>query len=294
MPEGSLPEELIHDILQYCILVHSETFLDPANNRAFFRREGAPASPLTGKQLLLVSQRWRRIGTPLMYTSLWLSKAFHTLSVVDLFKSRPSLAEHVVDFRLDGGFIPQLLDLVSLACNVRNVHISWNLDALDDTSTLRKVFLCLRPHTLYLGHQRSIEVQRQSDTLSTQINSLIAGEWSSLVRPASSPYVPCDADRSVQRYVHLAYWYQLTAGTARALQDAPSLEAICIHCEDIDNWSWSRDLLTFLDNPSLRTIYTRSTFSAEFTRKNLLEHGVRKVIVDRLTFVRHAIEWGEL
>lgn len=275
MSEDSLPEELIHDILAYCILVSSQTFLDPANSRAFFHRDGAPPSPLAGKQLLLVSQRWRRIGAPLLYTSLWLSRAFHTLSVVDLFKSRPSLAEHVVDLRLDGGFIPQLLDLVSLASNIRNVHLSWNLDALDDTTTLRKVLLCLRPHTLYLGHQRSIEVRRQSDTLSTQVDSLIAGEWSSL------------------RYVHLAYWYQLTAGTARALQGAPSLEAICIHCEDLENWSWSRDLLAFFDNPSLHAIYTRSTFSPDFTRKNLLEHGVRKAVVDRLSFVRHAIEWGE-
>lgn len=183
MNEESLPEELIYDILRSCIVASPETFLDPANSRAFFRRPDAPPSPIGSSHLLLVSKRWRRIGTPLLYTSLWLSKAFHTLTVADLFQSYPSLAERVIDLRLEGGFVPQILDLIRLAPNIRNVYLSWHLDKLDDTTSLHKALRCLQPKTLYLGHQREdVGLRQQSAALSTLVDSLVSEGWQSLVR----------------------------------------------------------------------------------------------------------------
>ncbi|KIP03361.1 hypothetical protein PHLGIDRAFT_243934 [Phlebiopsis gigantea 11061_1 CR5-6] len=183
-----LPEELVHDVLRYCILASPDTFLDPANDRSSFLQPEAPPSPLGRTPVLLVSKRWRRIATPLLFTSLWLSESAHTRTVARLFQENPHLGKCVLDLRLEGGYDDELCELVKHTPNAKNVFLSWNIGPVDELSGLLTALPSLSPESLYLGYQRYSGIYRwRSDELVALLEECIAQKWPSLVRRPPSP-----------------------------------------------------------------------------------------------------------
>ena len=182
MPAQALPEELVHEILRYCILASPDTFLDPANEKSYFLQVEAPPSPLGCTNILLVSKRWLRIATPLLFTSLWLSESSHTRSVARLFQENPHLGECVVNLRLEGGYMEELCELVKSTPNVKNVFLSWNVGPSQDVSGLLKALPLLSPESLYLGYQGHSGLdRRKSAEIVALLEDCIAHKWLSLV-----------------------------------------------------------------------------------------------------------------
>lgn len=295
MSEDILPEELIQEILSQSILADPESFLDPANHRAFLSQSDAPSNPLRSAHLLHVSKRWARIGTPLMYSSLWLSKPAHTATVLRLFRADPSLGTRVRDLRLEQGFGPELAELVQLMPNVRNMSIAWNLAESDDIAGLLLALPSLSPKKLYLGPHVIVDrfARRDNDQLAGLVDRCIAEVWKDLVRDNELCWFPlvtyiC----AIQTAIHMSYWYGITRSCTEALRKAPSLAEISVHVEDVYRWSWSVDLLAFLDNETLKTVFCRSDEDAATASKSILKKGVAKRIVDRMTFMWHASEYG--
>lgn len=101
--------------------------------------------------------------------------------------------------------------------------------------------------------------------------------------------VPATCASSAQEYVYLDHWYPLLRETAGALESAPALKVLSLYFEDVYDWSWSPDRLRFLDNQSLKMIYSRSADSPERARGQLEKDGVKKRIIDKLTFIREDV-----
>lgn len=188
MSDQILPEELIYEILKHAIQASPDVFLNPSHDRAFFRRPDAPPSPITSSHLLLVSKAWLRIGTPLLYTSLWISNDAHTETLLRLFAETPSFGARVQDLRLDEGFGKELYGLVQYMPNVHNVHLSWTVDHRFSMEGLRMVMPVLKPKRLWLGPHdlvdRGREERQEAIGLIGLLATCIEEKWASLVRPS--------------------------------------------------------------------------------------------------------------
>lgn len=183
MSEATLPEELINEILKHAIQAHPDTFLDPSHDRALFHRPDTPSSPLGGSHLLLVSKRWLRIGTPLLYTSLWLSADAHTHTLLRIFEENPALGALVRDLRLDGGFGSELHGVVLYTPNVRNVYLSWSIGQGHSMVGLWNAMPVLRPRKLWLGpHGDVMKEGHEAAGLTSLLATCIGGSWDTLVR----------------------------------------------------------------------------------------------------------------
>ncbi|EKM59992.1 uncharacterized protein PHACADRAFT_250828 [Phanerochaete carnosa HHB-10118-sp] len=201
MSEATLPEELVNEILKHAIQAHPDTFLGPSRDRASFHRPNAPPSPLGSSHLLLVSKRWLRIGTPLLYTSLWISADAHTQTLLHIFRGNPALGALVLDLRLDGGFGSELHDVVLSMPNVRNVYLSWGLGQGHSMVGLWDTMSVLRPIKLWLGpHGDVMKEGLEAAGLTSLLAACISGRWNSLVRasrlapgsakPTGPPFLP--------------------------------------------------------------------------------------------------------
>ncbi|GJE91924.1 hypothetical protein PsYK624_080760 [Phanerochaete sordida] len=97
-----LPEEILRDILAYDLRVPHAEFL-------FYRdwHGDPPALPRPACHLL-VSKRWLRVGTPLLYECMRLKKPEHTAAIAQLFRAHPHVGAAVRCLRLEGGFGKEL------------------------------------------------------------------------------------------------------------------------------------------------------------------------------------------
>ena len=97
MSEATLPEELLKEILKYHFSVSEEMFFwfphtHPGRwqeRYQTFRRK--LAHPPSG--LLLVSKRWLRIGTPLLYSDVVILEQKHTKAISQLLTANPALGK---------------------------------------------------------------------------------------------------------------------------------------------------------------------------------------------------------
>lgn len=88
---NKLPEELLHEVLTYILDVSWTTHW-------LLNRKTGLSTHRTGPQprdVLLVCKKWRRIGTPLLYQSLYLMKDEHINRVAAVIKGTPSLAKAI-------------------------------------------------------------------------------------------------------------------------------------------------------------------------------------------------------
>lgn len=127
MSDSRLPEELLRDILALllCPTVRSFTAFpqvgwdsrksDPA--RAI-QDDSEPAS----SDLLLASKSCLRVGTPLLYTSLYLSNAVHTNTVAQLLKTNPHIGKAIRHLRLDGGMGRDRYTIIKHAPRIHTIH----------------------------------------------------------------------------------------------------------------------------------------------------------------------------
>lgn len=237
-------------------------------DRAFFHTPDAPPSPLGSRHLLLVCKRWLRIGIPLLYVSLWLSSDAHTHTLLRVLAAHPELGASVRDLRLDGGFVPELHDVVLRMPNVRNVHLSWVAGRGCSTAGLWDAMPALRPRRLWLGPHDYVEGGwGEVSGLMGLLGMCLSEKWDTL------------------EFVYLVHWYPMLRGMAEALRCAPALKYLSIHAEDVYNWSWSADSLSFLDRDGLQTVWCRSPDDRKNTEQFLEKGGVNKRIMDMLTIV---------
>ena len=199
-----LPEEILSQILRYAIVPDPDTFLDPAHDRAYFHTPQSPASseavkpssPLGGVHLLLVSKRWLRIGTPLLFVSLWLSTSAHTTSVAHMLAVNPTLGASVRDLRLEGGFGEGLDMIVHHAPNLKHVHLGYMLQAWDPIEGLLAVLPKINVRRFYVGHMNyngsgGPRAGKKHLSVSKLLDTAIAKTWTQLVYLSlSSSYSP--------------------------------------------------------------------------------------------------------
>lgn len=163
---GSLPEELLREILSYILVKPTEKFFlaNYIRQGDVKSREIAPYS-----SVLLVCKQWHRIGTPILYTSLSLSRTKHAQSVLKVFRETPRLGSAVENLRLCGGFGPALASLVTQTPKVEALYVNSRVASIASIVGIRRALAILKPRTLFIHSPRD----KIYSTKQTQIDALL-------------------------------------------------------------------------------------------------------------------------
>lgn len=146
MSERDLPEELLHEVLSLCLTVDPTDFfqvpkIGVQNDESSSKRNiGIP----------LVSRRWRRIGTPLLYSSLRITEASHAETVAQLLLRDPGLGCAVRNLRIGDGVEDRLHDVAKSTPNVQRLYIALDHTSNDAAKSFAQALPLLRPRELYL------------------------------------------------------------------------------------------------------------------------------------------------
>lgn len=183
MSEASLPEELLRDILSILLSVHEDHFCAwPTFDRPRWKtppnRHIRRTSDDSG--ILLVSKRWRRIGTPLLYEKLYLWDTKGTKTVAQVIKSDPGLGKTVRYLRLEGGMGRDLHTIIKHAPNIHTLWITPCVRASEGISGLKKSLTLLNPRKLYV-----FAMQSRSNKAAVEAEQLLLScieiSWTTLV-----------------------------------------------------------------------------------------------------------------
>lgn len=181
MPISELPEELFDLVLRECLAPPLDSFF------LFPLARGQDSTFVVLERhhhLLLVCKDWRRIGTPLLYSSLRIRRNSDLLAHVAFLQANPTLAQAVESLRMEASLGEGLLPLVQLLPNVRHLY----LDVTDRSprlpggaernSELREVLSLLSPTTLYIR-----DLHRIADNVSLRAYMMkcMTERWSRVV-----------------------------------------------------------------------------------------------------------------
>lgn len=148
MTEHDLPEEILLQILSLCLLPPTHEFFQFPQLR---NRARLSNSPQRYAYLLLVSKRWFRVGSPLLYSSLHLSTPSHAATVAQVLSSHPHIGRSVYNLRLDGGCIGDtVFSILRSAPEVERLYLTLDHRSGMRADALRVALTLVRPRELFI------------------------------------------------------------------------------------------------------------------------------------------------
>lgn len=182
-----IPEEVIHTILQLlfrvnivdhmtCIRTYpgSETLLRPPSH------------------VLLVNKQWLRIGTPLLYQTVYITSDNGTELLANTLQKKPTLGLLIRHIRLDGGYGLPLCTIAKAASNIRVLSLDLQVRSKTSITGLLRSLPCLNLTELYL-HRVTRDRREDNDesrALATAVLEAMKG-WTSLVSTSTVLLLRC-------------------------------------------------------------------------------------------------------
>lgn len=177
MCEAKLPEELLREILSLRLSLSEKQFCK------FHSAFGSEKySPQSSSDILLVSKRWLRIGTPLLYESVHIWNTGCTKTVASLVRSNPVVGKAIRRLRIEGGCGKDLYTIVEHAPNIRTLYINSYFKTAEGITGLRKALPVMRPEKLYFHFAGpGPRLNKAVVEAKALLDSCIADSWTSLV-----------------------------------------------------------------------------------------------------------------
>ncbi|GJE97709.1 hypothetical protein PsYK624_139300 [Phanerochaete sordida] len=256
----NIPEELIREILSHNILTQRS---------AFFHLEtlGEQTSGARNAHLLRVCKRWLRVGTPLLYTLLWLSKPAHATTVAELFRAHPHVGRAVRGLQLQGGFGRELVPLARLMPNIDAVCVHLEIAGKQSVTGITKALPLFNPATLYIGvtHYRDNAKKR---AVWATLRACIAETWTTL-RLVRFSDIHCE---------------RITHELADALAKSSAEE---LECDAMNMIRWLRDdpIKRIIAAPRLERVVCRGASDEETIRSILRARSFSQTEAKKFRFV---------
>ncbi|GJE89698.1 hypothetical protein PsYK624_058040 [Phanerochaete sordida] len=212
MSDAQLPEELLREILSLLLSVSEADFCKFPDN-------GCPpwmSQQPRGRQsyrpppicdVLLVSKRWLRVGTPLLYESVHVWSPEHVKAIAAVLRANPGVGKAVRRLRIEGGCGKELYTIVKHAPNVDTLYICLHVKASEGIAGLRKALPLMRPQKLYWLH-RGLTLNKAAVEAKALLEKCIAEIWTSL------------------RSINLYTFFNMTPEIACTLSKAPALREL--------------------------------------------------------------------
>ena len=177
MPDYSLPEELIAEILSPALTVSDDVFSDTSDISPFTEYLESSSS------YLLVCKAWCRVGTPLLYNVVILRSKAQAKALGRVLSKNKELGRFIRKLRVEGGYGSPMAVILESAPNISDLCISFEILSADSASGLCTGLSLINPTRVILRHpnvyrRRNKGIIDLEDALAQAIT-----KWDRLVRP---------------------------------------------------------------------------------------------------------------
>jgi hypothetical protein len=175
MPDYSLPEELIAEILSPALTVSDDVFSDTSDISPFTEYLEPSSS------YLLVCKAWCRIGTPLLYNVVILRSKAQAKALGRVLSKKKELGRFIKRLRVEGGYGSPMAVILESAPNISDLYISFEILSADSASGLCTGLFLISPTRVILRDsvygRRNKRIVDLEDALAKAIT-----KWDRLVR----------------------------------------------------------------------------------------------------------------
>ncbi|GJE97706.1 hypothetical protein PsYK624_139270 [Phanerochaete sordida] len=269
--DARLPEEILREVLAHNILVEHDHF---------FRFHGHieryhPPAPTRCSDLLLVSKRWLRVGTPLLYECVKLSTAEHAAAVATLLRAHPHVGQAVRCIRLvRGGALGKELALVAQCVpKLQSIFISLDIKSKNSFIGLKKSLPLLRPTNLIV-EKTGWRENRKVVEVRSLVHAAIKEQWTSLRSLTVSAW--CSPIEQNEKFIN-------------ALMQSPVEEFVYRGCFP-GQWIAKGVLEKILRQSHVKRIICRGLLHEKWTRQALQENGFSDADIQRFSFVHDSMD----
>ncbi|KAJ7057670.1 hypothetical protein C8F01DRAFT_320468 [Mycena amicta] len=144
MPDNSLPDELISEILAPALKVADEVFSDTSEVSPF-----AAYSESTSAYLV-VCKSWLRVATPLLYNVVILRSKGQATALARALSKNKELGRFIKKLRLEGGYGPAMHTILQCSPNITDLYLTLVIWSPDTTDGLCKGLSLVSPTKLIL------------------------------------------------------------------------------------------------------------------------------------------------
>lgn len=143
-------------------------------------------APAPRTALLLVSKRWRRVGTPLLYASVRLRTPADVALLAAVLATHPSMGALVRNLRVDGPACENLREAAQYMRSVCALHVDLRVGTPAGLRGLGDALEFLEPTALYMEDApRRDRIGTYSRKASQLLAVTVGQRWTSLVRYAA-------------------------------------------------------------------------------------------------------------
>ncbi|KAJ7500395.1 hypothetical protein B0H11DRAFT_781005 [Mycena galericulata] len=175
MPDGgSLPDEIISEILSPALKVSEDIFSDTSEVSPF-----ATYSESTSAYLL-VCKSWLRVATPLLYNVVILRSKAQAKALSQALAKNQGLGQFIKKLRVEGGYGQSMHTVLKFAPNITDLFLSLAIWSSDNTAGLCMGLPLINPIRLIIRDSTSMTLNKM---LSNLVNALVASmpKWDRLV-----------------------------------------------------------------------------------------------------------------
>lgn len=265
-----LSDELLKAVFEQLLLIADDALLDTANSSPFHTGHSRSS------QVLLVCKRWGRVGTPILYRTVVISRASQAQAIKTALSRRPDLGRHTTRLRLEGAFGDCLAALAPCMSGVKDFCFTLSAGEGDDISEWALALRSFNPTRAALTMARGFTHDTRDD-LSSHVYWAIR-HWTKLVRNVKSSFAramltvcqrtfrfaDCHPRSRTSEFIDYAYFTD-------ALVEHPYIETVYVAAR----WNWTsvprERLKALLANPSIQRVVLRGHESEEPHRSFLLD-----------------------
>ncbi|KAJ7148411.1 hypothetical protein C8R43DRAFT_925670 [Mycena crocata] len=175
--DGSLPDEILSEILTPFLQVSEAQFSDTDRNSPFADRIFSGST----SAVLLVCKSWLRVATPLLYHVVILRSKAQAQALEAVLRKNKDLGKFIKKLRVEGGFGPSMQLILKSSPNVTDVCVSFQLRATENSSGLVAGLPAINPRRLVvLDDPNNVLVNKSVVQLVKIVSSCAADTWTNL------------------------------------------------------------------------------------------------------------------
>ncbi|KAF7329343.1 F-box domain-containing protein [Mycena kentingensis (nom. inval.)] len=184
--ENALPDEVLSEILAPALKVDDATFSSTDEKSPFASYTESPSA------YLLVNKAWLRVATPLLYHVVCVRSRAQAKALERALTGNTLLGTFIRKLRVEGGFGASMHNVLKLAPNVSDLHLTLLIPSGDNTDGICKGLALVNPVRFILVDKEYEYNQTKNKATRALYDALVkqAPRWSRLTS-FSSPYTRC-------------------------------------------------------------------------------------------------------
>ncbi|KAJ7611804.1 hypothetical protein FB45DRAFT_1065818 [Roridomyces roridus] len=153
MPDNSLPDEIVSEILSPALKVPDAKFSDLSAVSPFAAYSESPSA------YLLVCKSWLRVATPLLYHVVVLRSKAQAKALETTLIQNPDFGKFIKHLRVEGGYGPSMRTILKSTPNVTDLFLSLDVRSADSVAGLCAGLALIRPQRLILRDDATVQNQ---------------------------------------------------------------------------------------------------------------------------------------